>query len=146
MPPNPPNKRVASPRAACTSRHACKYPQFSRKILNPPPPKWNPRYATAWAETFLRASIHAFASRVDHMPDYCRLGNLRENILSFSCNSDKIVEMKRYVNHITLLSIDKTWRFMLFAIDNFCKIDTFLLLLECTRTYSCMHISEPEKM
>ena len=80
------------------------------------------------------------------MPDYCRLGNLRENILSFSCNSDKIVEMKRYVNHITLLSIDKTWRFMLFAIDNFCKIDTFLLLLECTRTYSCMHISEPEKM
>ena len=28
MPPNPPDKRVASP---------CKYPHFSRKILNPPP-------------------------------------------------------------------------------------------------------------
>ena len=35
MPPNPPNKRVALPRAAW--RFApCKYPHFSRKILNPP--------------------------------------------------------------------------------------------------------------
>ena len=35
MPPNPPTKRVASPRAAW--RFApCKYPHFSRKILNPP--------------------------------------------------------------------------------------------------------------
>ena len=38
MPPNPPSKRVALPRAAW--RFApCKYPQFSRKILNPPPPR-----------------------------------------------------------------------------------------------------------
>ena len=36
IPPNPPNKRVASPRAAW--RFApCKYPHFSRKILNPTP-------------------------------------------------------------------------------------------------------------
>ena len=36
MPPNPPSKRVASPRAAW--RFApCKYPHFFRKILNPPP-------------------------------------------------------------------------------------------------------------
>ena len=35
MPPNPPSKRVASPRAAW--RFApCKFPHFSRKILNPP--------------------------------------------------------------------------------------------------------------
>ena len=35
MPPNPPSKRVASPRAAW--RFApCKYPHFSTKILNPP--------------------------------------------------------------------------------------------------------------
>ena len=35
MPPNPPSKRVALPRAAW--RFApCKYPHFSRKILNPP--------------------------------------------------------------------------------------------------------------
>ena len=35
MPPNPPSKRVASPRAAW--RFApCKYPNFSRKTLNPP--------------------------------------------------------------------------------------------------------------
>ena len=34
--PEPPSKRVASPRAAW--RFApCKYPHFSRKILNPPP-------------------------------------------------------------------------------------------------------------
>ena len=37
-PPNPPNIRVALPRAAW--RFApCKYPHFYRKILNPPPPK-----------------------------------------------------------------------------------------------------------
>ena len=38
MPPNPPSKRVASPRAAW--RFApCKYPHFSRKNLKPPPPE-----------------------------------------------------------------------------------------------------------
>ena len=35
MPPNPPNKHVASPRAAW-SEAPCKYPHFSRTILNPP--------------------------------------------------------------------------------------------------------------
>ena len=36
MPPNPPIKRVASPRAAWREA-PCKYPHFSRKTLNPPP-------------------------------------------------------------------------------------------------------------
>ena len=40
MPPNPPNKRVASPHAAWRFV-PCKYPHFSRKILNPPPPPRN---------------------------------------------------------------------------------------------------------
>ena len=35
MPSNPPSKRVASPRAAWREA-PCKYPHFSRKILNPP--------------------------------------------------------------------------------------------------------------
>ena len=38
MPPNPPSKRVASPRAAWRSA-PCKFTHFSRKILTPPPPK-----------------------------------------------------------------------------------------------------------
>ena len=38
MPPNPPSKRVASPRAAWGFA-PCKYPHFSRKMLNPPPPE-----------------------------------------------------------------------------------------------------------
>ena len=41
------SKRVASPRASW--RYVpCKYPHFSKNILNPPPPppKSNPRYAT----------------------------------------------------------------------------------------------------
>ena len=36
MPPNPPNKRVTSPRAAWREA-PCKYPHFSKNILNPPP-------------------------------------------------------------------------------------------------------------
>ena len=36
MPPNHPSKRVALPRAAWRCA-PCKYPHFSRKILNPPP-------------------------------------------------------------------------------------------------------------
>ena len=44
MPPNPPSKRVASPRALHgASRHA-NYPTFPEKFWTPP--KWNPRYAT----------------------------------------------------------------------------------------------------
>ena len=35
MPPNPPSKRLSSPRAAWRLA-PCKYPHFSRKIFNPP--------------------------------------------------------------------------------------------------------------
>ena len=36
MPTNPPSKRVDSPRAAWREA-PCKYPHFSKNILNPPP-------------------------------------------------------------------------------------------------------------
>ena len=38
MPPNPPSKRVASPRAAWHFA-PCKYPHYCGKFLNPPPPR-----------------------------------------------------------------------------------------------------------
>ena len=38
MPPNPPTKRVVSPRAALREA-PCKYPHFYKNILNPPPPR-----------------------------------------------------------------------------------------------------------
>ena len=53
MPPNPPSKRVASPRAAWRFA-SCKFPHFSRKILNPPR---NPRYAATGFELRIRDQI-----------------------------------------------------------------------------------------
>ena len=44
------------------------------------------------------------------------------------------------VNHSTLICIDKTLRFILFAIDNFWKNNILLLLLECL--YSCLRTRE----
>ena len=41
MPPNPPSKRVASPRI-----RAMQIPPLFQKNFEPPPPKKNPKYAT----------------------------------------------------------------------------------------------------
>ena len=62
MPPNPPNKRVASPHTAWRFAPS-KYPHFSKNILNPPPQKRNPRYATATDKYSLGKKINKIKIR-----------------------------------------------------------------------------------
>ena len=40
-----------------------------------------------------------------------------------------------FENNSIMCILDKTLRLMLFAINNFLRIDTILLLLECTYSY-----------
>ena len=65
MPPNPPTKRVAM-----------QYPHFSKNILNPPPPKWNPRYVTEYSLPIVRPNIKQsveLAKRNHMLIEMCKL-------------------------------------------------------------------------
>ena len=79
MPPNPPSKRVASPRAAWRFT-PCKYLHFSRKILNPPP-KSNPRYATD--DWHLDTSHLIGKVRLKNKQKSCHIGSCQDIIELF---------------------------------------------------------------